>query len=236
MYQKKRSSILGEGGRKKKRRSTGYGTTRRWKGEIPGSERPAMRPSEGRQYMDKTKRKRIRFDRRQTPKAKPKPKPRPPTPKAKPKPKPKPNPTPKVKPKPKPKPPAPDPSPQPKPKPKPIPRVRAKPKMKSGHTRTEVEYKKKKKKKKKYVMHGPTERSSESKNNIEIIRETLLALFRRLDKDKSGRLTVKEINKLAKRLGMTGPELMKAIDQSNDGYIEFKEFERYMRKRTSEVL
>ena len=64
----------------------------------------------------------------------------------------------------------------------------------------------------------------------------MLALFRRLDKDKSGRLTVKEMEKLAKRLGMTGPEIMRAMDQSNDGYIEFKEFERFMRKRTSEVL
>ena len=80
------------------------------------------------------------------------------------------------------------------------------------------------------------ERKSETKKNTEIIRETLLALFRRLDKDKSGRLTVKEMKKLAKRLGMTGPELMRSMDQSNDGYIEFKEFERFMRKRTSEVL
>jgi hypothetical protein len=219
MSKKKRSSILGVGGRKKKRKrtKTGYGSSTTG---VVDSAMPAMRPSEGRQYMDKTKRKRVRFDR--------------PTPKMKPKVKPKPREKVKMKPKPMPQPLPPPPEPKPKPKPKP--RVRAKPKMKSGRTRTKVEYKKKKKKKKKYVWPRPIERKSDTKKNTEIIRETLLALFRRLDKDKSGRLTVKEVKKLAKRLGMSGPELMKAMDQSNDGYIEFKEFERYMRQRTSEVL
>ena len=46
----------------------------------------------------------------------------------------------------------------------------------------------------------------------------------------------KEMSGLARRFDMTGRELLNKMDQSNDGYIEFSEFERYMRKRVSEVL
>ena len=61
-------------------------------------------------------------------------------------------------------------------------------------------------------------------------------MFRRYDKDKSGRLTAKELGPLGRRFNMTGKELLKAIDQSNDGYIEFREFARYMRKKVTEDL
>ncbi len=66
--------------------------------------------------------------------------------------------------------------------------------------------------------------------------DRLLTLFRRLDKDKSGRLSLKEIGGLAKRFKMSAKDLMKRIDQSKDGYIGFAEFSRFMRKRYSAPL
>ena len=161
-----------------------------------------------------------------TPKVRPKPKP---TPKVRPKPKPGPRSVPRVRPR--------TPEPKPQPKVRPIPNVKAKPKGKRRGPGSKVQYKKKKKKKKRRggSPGGLPERPKEGPKRV-LIRETLLSVFRRLDKDKSGRLTAKELAPLAKRFKMTGRELMKQMDQKADSYIEFTEFERYMRKRASEVL
>ena len=64
--------------------------------------------------------------------------------------------------------------------------------------------------------------------------DTLLALFRRMDKDKSGRLTVHELKRLARRFKMDAPSLMRRIDRNGNGFITFAEFAQFMRSRTTE--
>ena len=64
-------------------------------------------------------------------------------------------------------------------------------------------------------------------------RDTLLKLFKRLDKDKSGELSVKEVSRLSKRLKLTGKEIMKRMDKSGNNGVDFKEFARFMRSRAA---
>ena len=75
------------------------------------------------------------------------------------------------------------------------------------------------------------------KENIgrEKIYDMLLALFKRLDKDKDGRLEMKEMNRLARRLDIPHKRLLQLVDQSKDGKVDFNEFSRFFRKRFSEM-
>lgn len=74
-----------------------------------------------------------------------------------------------------------------------------------------------------------TNRSGNRKGNMK--RDSLLKLFKRLDKDKSGYLTMKELKGLARRFKIKANELLKHFDTSNDGKVSWPEFARYMRKR-----
>ena len=65
--------------------------------------------------------------------------------------------------------------------------------------------------------------------------DTLRALFRRLDKDKSGRLDAKELRVVAKRFNLTGPQLLKRFDKDANGTISFDEFASFMRPRATEI-
>ena len=60
-------------------------------------------------------------------------------------------------------------------------------------------------------------------------------MFRRLDKDKSGRLDAKELRVVAKRFNLTGPQLLKRFDKDANGTISFDEFASFMRPRTTEI-
>ena len=61
--------------------------------------------------------------------------------------------------------------------------------------------------------------------------DDLLKLFKRMDKDKSGQLSIQEIARLAKRLKMKPIELMQRMDTSKNGQVSWPEFRRYMRNR-----
>ena len=64
----------------------------------------------------------------------------------------------------------------------------------------------------------------------------LLTLFRRLDKDKSGRLGAKELNGLAKRFKTTGAGLLGQIDRDRNDSITYAEFAQFMRyHRTGKI-
>ena len=75
-----------------------------------------------------------------------------------------------------------------------------------------------------------TEKSGERKTY-----DMLLALFKRLDKDKDGRLEMKEMNRLARRLDIPQKRLLQLVDQNKDGKVDFNEFSRFFRKRFSEM-
>ena len=64
-------------------------------------------------------------------------------------------------------------------------------------------------------------------------RDTLLKLFKRLDKDKSGQLSTKELSKLSKRLKMSSKAIMRRMDKSGDNAVDFKEFAKFMRSRAA---
>ena len=66
-------------------------------------------------------------------------------------------------------------------------------------------------------------------------RDTLLALFRRLDKDKSGTLQVEEVGRLARRFGLDPPSLMRMFDKNANGEVGFDEFAKFMRQRSTEL-
>ena len=65
-------------------------------------------------------------------------------------------------------------------------------------------------------------------------KDSLLKLFKRLDKDKSGRLGLKEITRLARRFKLTPKALMKKFDTSGDNQVSWPEFARYMRKKVNQ--
>ena len=88
--------------------------------------------------------------------------------------------------------------------------------------------KKKTRRKKKSPKSLVKKKSSNSRRQV----FSLLALFGRLDKDESGRLTKSEVRKLAKSLSRTKYEgLLIIIDRNKDNSIDFKEFAKYMRSR-----
>ena len=57
-----------------------------------------------------------------------------------------------------------------------------------------------------------------------------MALFRRLDRDNSGRLTAGELQPLARQLGMSGRDLAMEMDKNGDNQADWPEFRKYMRK------
>ena len=65
--------------------------------------------------------------------------------------------------------------------------------------------------------------------------DTLRALFRRLDKDKSGALSARELRQVARRFNMTGEQILQRFDVDKRGTITFDEFARFMRPRTTEI-
>ena len=65
--------------------------------------------------------------------------------------------------------------------------------------------------------------------------DTLRALFRRLDKDKSGALSARELRQVARRFNMTGEQILSRFDVDEGGTITFDEFARFMRPRTTEI-
>ena len=65
--------------------------------------------------------------------------------------------------------------------------------------------------------------------------DTLRALFRRLDKDKSGALSARELRQVARRFNMTGEQILQRFDVDKGGTITFDEFARFMRPRTTEI-
>ena len=65
--------------------------------------------------------------------------------------------------------------------------------------------------------------------------DTLRALFRRLDKDKSGALSARELRQVARRFNMTGEQILQRFDVDKGGTISFDEFARFMRPRTTEI-
>ena len=67
------------------------------------------------------------------------------------------------------------------------------------------------------------------------IYNMLLALFKRLDKDKDGRLEMKEMARIARRLDIPRARLLQLVDQNTDGTVDFNEFSRFFRKRFSEM-
>ena len=61
-------------------------------------------------------------------------------------------------------------------------------------------------------------------------RDDLLALFRRLDTNNSGSLSVGELGSLARRMQMKPANLMRAMDRDGNRKVNFSEFKRYMRR------
>ena len=59
--------------------------------------------------------------------------------------------------------------------------------------------------------------------------DDLLALFRRLDVDDSGKLDQSELGPLARRMNMTPGELLRSMDKDGDKGITYSEFRRFMR-------
>jgi len=59
--------------------------------------------------------------------------------------------------------------------------------------------------------------------------DDLLALFRRLDVDDSGKLDQSEVGPLARRMNMTPGELLRSMDKDGDKGITYSEFRRFMR-------
>ena len=60
--------------------------------------------------------------------------------------------------------------------------------------------------------------------------DDLMALFRRLDRDNSGKLTGGELVPLAKQMGMSGKDLVMDMDKNGDNQADWPEFRRYMRR------
>ena len=105
------------------------------------------------------------------------------------------------------------PRPRPKSRPKPRPKPRAAPKPVP---------KKRKKRVAGQVASGPGEKGT-------VKPDDLLALFRRLDVDDSGRLDQSELGPLARRMNMTPGELLRAMDKDGDKGVTYAEFRRFMR-------
>ena len=79
----------------------------------------------------------------------------------------------------------------------------------------------------------PTKSKGKKKRRGAVAQYKLLALFNRLDKDKSGRLTVDELKPLVRALGTSGESLLRIMDQDKNNSITFAEFARYMRSRAA---
>jgi len=103
---------------------------------------------------------------------------------------------------------------KPKPRPRPSPKPRPTPKPKAP----------KKKKKTKRRREAPAKQAS-----ARATRDDLLALFRRLDVDDSGKLDKSELGSLARGMNMTPGELLQAMDKDGDQGITYAEFRRFMR-------
>ena len=141
-------------------------------------------------------------------------------------------------------PPAPGPSGPPNPSPPPgfIPRPPRQPQ--TYRTKTARRKTKTKKKKKKEPTPMPAQRESERPKSPTKIskpkksdgrsgerrKDSLLKLFKRLDKDKSGRLRQSELKGLARRFKVKARVLMNKMDTSGDGEVSWPEFARYMRR------
>jgi len=61
--------------------------------------------------------------------------------------------------------------------------------------------------------------------------DDLMALFKRLDKDGSGKLTAGELAPLAKQMGLSGKDLVMDMDKNGDKQAEWPEFRRYLRRK-----
>ncbi|CAN0890141.1 Calcium-dependent protein kinase 4 [Linum grandiflorum] len=68
--------------------------------------------------------------------------------------------------------------------------------------------------------------------------ENLAAAFAYFDKDGSGYITIDELQQACKEFGVQDPleEMIKEIDQDNDGRIDYEEFTAMMRKNSEEVI
>ena len=83
------------------------------------------------------------------------------------------------------------------------------------------------------VVRKRPNRQRIKKEGEAVRRDSLLKLFKRLDRDKSGQLSVKEVGRLSKRLKLSAKEIMKRMDKSGNNGVDFKEFVRFMRSRAA---
>ena len=61
--------------------------------------------------------------------------------------------------------------------------------------------------------------------------DDLMALFKRLDRDGSGKLTARELEPLAKQMGVSGKDLALEMDKNGDKQADWPEFRRYLRRK-----
>lgn len=81
------------------------------------------------------------------------------------------------------------------------------------------------------TTRGRRRRTRTAGSGRERDEDDLYALFRRLDSDDSGELSVGELGPLANRFGMSAEDIMRGMDTNNNGGVNFAEFRKYMRRR-----